>query len=215
MFSPHLRAISPQTITILSSRVLPFPRLVRSPRSHNTASGIRSLTHKQNRTYVSKQRRPGRYRTDVLLTNLLKLAEERHEVMFIVSQLGFGSYLNKPSYAAAVSCLPKPTDLNEEYRRGDFDILIIHRHYGVLVGEVKSVGIASHTGVRITRRQEDAAVIKRLQKAVKQLDKSDTVVRHLLSDLSSGLTVRKTIFLPILAVRSCRGFWMSIRKWNR
>jgi len=54
MFPPHLRAISPQTITILSSRVLPFPRLVRSPRSHNTASGIRSLTHKQNRTYVSK-----------------------------------------------------------------------------------------------------------------------------------------------------------------
>ena len=54
MFPPHLRAISPQTITILSSRVLPFPRLVRSPRSHSTASGIRSLTHKQNRTYVSK-----------------------------------------------------------------------------------------------------------------------------------------------------------------
>nr|KAG5692148.1 hypothetical protein BaRGS_020696 [Batillaria attramentaria] len=56
--------------------------------------------------------------------------------MFIISQLKYGDYLHKPCYTAAAAAagvqLPKPEDLGQQYRRGDFDVLIIHR---TLVGQ--------------------------------------------------------------------------------
>ena len=78
-----------------------------------------------------------------VLANLRALGNAGQEPMFILSQLNFGDYLNQPSYAAAVqaSQLPRPSDLGEKYAAGDFDILLIHRRHGILVGELKSVGI--------------------------------------------------------------------------
>ena len=61
--------------------------------------------------------------------------------MFVISQLNFGDYLNEPCYSAAASLLPRPIDLKSQHKhRGDFDVLLLHRRYGVLVGEVKSIG---------------------------------------------------------------------------
>ena len=131
-----------------------------------------------------------------LLANLQELGNNRGEVMFILSQLNFGSYLNQPSYAAAVAELPKPTDLDPRYQwDGDFDIVLIHRRYGILLGELKSVG-RTQAGVRRTQAQADAVVAKKIEKAVKQLDKSETVVRHVLSGVAPGLTVKNTLLLP-------------------
>ena len=66
--------------------------------------------------------------------------------MFIVSELNFKDYLNKPFYAKYTATLPKPASLRAKdaktYKQGDFDILIITRHYGILVGELKSVGMS-------------------------------------------------------------------------
>ena len=100
-----------------------------------------------------------------VLTNLQELGNDRDEVMFIVSQLDYGNYLNKPSYAA---CFPKPTDLDEKHKRGDFDVLVIHRHFGVLIGEIKSVGVR-HAGVEKTEEAADADVVKRVQTAAGQV----------------------------------------------
>ena len=77
-----------------------------------------------------------------VLANLRALGNAGQETMFILSQLNFGDYLNQPSYAAAVqaSQLPRPSDLGEKYAAGDFDILLIHRRHGILIGELKSVG---------------------------------------------------------------------------
>ena len=115
--------------------------------------------------------------------------------MFIVSQLNFSSYLNKPSYAAEAAQLPRLITLPEKYRRGDFDILLIHRRYGVLIGEIKSVG-RSQPKLGKTPAEDDADVAKRVGRAIKQLDKSEIVVKHVLDDIARGLTVRKTLFLP-------------------
>ena len=138
-----------------------------------------------------------------LLENLQELGKTRQEPMFILSQVNFGDYLNEPSYAAAVKAsqlpkLPQPSDLGKKYEAGDFDILLIHRRHGILVGELKSVG-SNQPGVSKTPAQADDDVAKRVGKAVKQLVRSETVVKHLVSDTASGLTVRKTLFLPYVS----------------
>lgn len=131
-----------------------------------------------------------------LLLNLQELGIQRGEVMFILSQLSFGSYLNQPSYAAAVAGLPKPTDLDPRYQwDGEFDVVLIHRRHGILLGELKSVG-RSKAGVKKTQAQADAAVAKRVGKAVSQLDRSEPVVRYVVSDVAPDLTVIKTLLLP-------------------
>ena len=130
-----------------------------------------------------------------VLRNLQKLGEARHEVMVIQSQLDFGNYLNKPSYAAAAAHLPRPTNLDPSYHRGDFDVLVIHRNYGILVGELKAVG-RKQPGVSRTQAPADNLVAKRVWKAVKQLDKSETVMKHLVGDIAPNLTIRKALFLP-------------------
>ena len=129
-----------------------------------------------------------------MLRNLQELGKAGHEVMVIQSLLDFGNYLNKPSYAAAAknfaTCHLRPC-----YRHGDFDVLVIHRKYGILVGELKAVG-RNQPGVSRTQAQADEDVAKRVGKAVKQLDKSETVMKHLVDDIAPSLTIRKALFLP-------------------
>ena len=124
----------------------------------------------------------------LVLINLQELGKTRQEPMFILSQVNFGDYLNEPSYAAAVKAsqlpkLPQPSDLGKKYEAGDFDILLIHRRHGILVGELKSVG-SNQPGVSKTPAQADDDVAKRVGKAVKQLYKSEAVVKHLEENLS-------------------------------
>ncbi|XP_070185349.1 uncharacterized protein [Littorina saxatilis] len=123
-------------------------------------------------------------------------AEKTNEVMFVLSQLLFSSYLAEPCFAAATKRLPRPVDLKKRNQnRGDFDFLFIHRHYGLLAAEVKSVGTL-FTGEPSLQTQEDAVLAKKVQQAVKQLNKSDDVLKHLTGDLPQRPRVTKTLMLP-------------------
>ncbi|XP_070207914.1 uncharacterized protein [Littorina saxatilis] len=136
-----------------------------------------------------------------MMVNLQELGNSRHEVMFILSQLSFGNYLNQPAYAAATAQLPRPSQLDTKktkYSDGEADFVLIHRQHGILIGELKSVG-KSQACSQNPQPPADADVAKRVTKAVKQLDRSETVVRHLVSDVSPGLTVRKALFLPYVS----------------
>nr|KAG5688053.1 hypothetical protein BaRGS_017807 [Batillaria attramentaria] len=126
---------------------------------------------------------------------LMELGQRQQEVMFVLSQLEYGNYLNKPSYAAAAGHLPRPADLSRSYHRGDFDVMVLHRNYGLLVGEIKSVGL-KFASLSKSQAEADADVAKRVQTALKQLDKSETVIGHIVSDIAHGLLVKKTIMLP-------------------
>ncbi|XP_070203326.1 uncharacterized protein [Littorina saxatilis] len=132
-----------------------------------------------------------------VMLNLQELGDSRHEAMFILSQLQFGSYLNEPAYAAAAKQLPRPKDSAQD-RQGDFDFLLIHRQHGILIGELKSVGKTKGASNE-TQPPADPFLAKKVQQAVKQLDKSERVVRHLMSDIGPGRTVKKTIFLPYIS----------------
>ncbi|XP_070202845.1 uncharacterized protein [Littorina saxatilis] len=132
-----------------------------------------------------------------VMLNLQELGDSRDEAMFILSQLQFGSYLNEPAYAAAAKQLPRPKDLAQD-RQGDFDFLLIHRQHGILIGELKSVGKTKGASNE-TVPPADPDLAKKVEKAVKQLDKSERVVRHLVSDIGPGMTVKKTLFLPYIS----------------
>ncbi|XP_070203630.1 uncharacterized protein [Littorina saxatilis] len=120
-----------------------------------------------------------------VLHNLQQLGDSGNEVMFVVSELNFKDYLNKPFYAKHTGKLPKPANLPKELRhhgkQGDFDILVIHRQYGIMIGEIKSVG-------KTEASQADTVVVKVIDKAVKQLDKCEVNARHMVSDIAPGLT---------------------------
>ncbi|XP_070183023.1 uncharacterized protein [Littorina saxatilis] len=136
-----------------------------------------------------------------VMVNLQELGNNRHEAMFILSQLNFGDYLNQPAYAAAAAQFPRPSDKDTQqtkYSDGEADFVLIHRQHGILIGELKTVG-RWQKDVNNPQPPADADVAKRVTKAVKQLDRSETVVRHLVSDVSPGMTVRKTLFLPYVS----------------
>ncbi|XP_070203221.1 uncharacterized protein [Littorina saxatilis] len=132
-----------------------------------------------------------------VMLNLQELGDSRDEAMFILSQLQFGSYLNQPAHAAAAKQLPRPKDLAQD-RQGDFDFLLIHRQHGILIGELKSVGKKKGASNE-THPPADPFLAKKVKQAVKQLDKSERVVRHLVSDIGPGMTVKKTLFLPYIS----------------
>nr|KAG5688822.1 hypothetical protein BaRGS_017054 [Batillaria attramentaria] len=117
--------------------------------------------------------------------------EQRQEAMFVMSSLDFTAYLNKLDATHAAQ-FPLPGDLPATQREGDFDVIVIHRKYGVLLGEIKSVGIHDNNPT-------DKAVADKVSKAVKQLDKCEKVVNHVMSDVAPGVSVRKTLILPYIS----------------
>ena len=130
-----------------------------------------------------------------VLVNLQELGRHRREPMFILSQFSFDDYLKRSARLPGGEELPRSSDLEISYRRGDFDV---HRHYGILVGELKSVGWYE-AAVSRSQAEGDADVARRLEKAVVQLEKSERVMRHLLNDVVQTLTVRKTLILPYVS----------------
>ena len=92
--------------------------------------------------------------------------DTKTEVMFIISELNFKDYLNKPLYNKDTRGMPKPATFSakdqKNYKQGDFDILIITRYSGILVGEIKSVGMSEGS-------RSDADLIKKVREAVEQV----------------------------------------------
>nr|KAG5692114.1 hypothetical protein BaRGS_014277 [Batillaria attramentaria] len=117
--------------------------------------------------------------------------------MFVLSQLQYGDYLKEPCYSAGAACTyPRPVDQKlkrKNLNQGDFDVVIIHRKYGLLAGEIKSVGCSSTE--RGSVPVSDDEVLNPLRKMlgmkkgkrgkkVGQLRKARDVLRHVMSDLS-------------------------------
>ncbi|KAK7484466.1 hypothetical protein BaRGS_00024351, partial [Batillaria attramentaria] len=91
-------------------------------------------------------------------------------------------------FSKARDLFPTPENLEMRYRRGDFDMLIISPKHGFLVIETKAVGY--------TEVQDKTELQKRVSKALDQLGKSETVLRHLFSDLCETVAISKTLALP-------------------
>ena len=119
-----------------------------------------------------------------------------NDVMFIISDLQFKDYLSNSGSTKYKATLPKPSTFpskdHKSLKQGDFDILIITRNRGILVGELKSVGMSE-------KGRSDADVTKKVTEAIEQVDKSEEMMKHLVGDIAPNLTVRKTLFLPYVS----------------
>ncbi|XP_025112759.1 uncharacterized protein LOC112575255 isoform X1 [Pomacea canaliculata] len=144
-------------------------------------------------------------RDDVAMQRVLfclqKLSEKTGEILVGISQFYFGQYLGNPCYAPAAAQLPSPVNLpssfTRNWRQGDFDILIIHRHYGFVVCEVKAVG-DNLNELDVPKESIDNNIRKKLKDAMRQLDKAEAMLSHLVSDIAAGLRITKTIAVPNL-----------------
>lgn len=134
---------------------------------------------------------------DLVLGLLRDVADAQQEVMMVISQLGFGHYLNKPCYSTAAHYFPRAVDLDQKYRQGDFDVLIIHAKHGLMLGQIKSVG-AIFDSLEMTVKEEEEKVLKKVKLAVSQLIKAKTVLEHLVKDFSMDFHVTRTMLLPYI-----------------
>ncbi|XP_025114095.1 uncharacterized protein LOC112576075 isoform X2 [Pomacea canaliculata] len=126
-------------------------------------------------------------------------AEHRRENMFVVTQLEYEDYLNGDDTFAGHT-LPKATDLDKKNKAIKcFDLMIIHRQHGVVLGVVVDVDLADDSR---GDEEEDKTVLSDLSDAIQQLKKAEGVVSHVMSDLSQCLPIRKTLIFPLLSVSS-------------
>ncbi|XP_070178513.1 uncharacterized protein [Littorina saxatilis] len=124
------------------------------------------------------------------------------QVMFVVSQLEFRNYLNNMSANAQTSALPRAVDDDLQKQKkgeGDFDTLIIHREFGVIACEIKAVG-DNFASINLTEAQQIENIEKRVSSAVKQLQKSRVVLKHLVSDYPKPPRIRVTLMVPNISV---------------
>ncbi|XP_025092362.1 uncharacterized protein LOC112562948 isoform X2 [Pomacea canaliculata] len=134
-----------------------------------------------------------------VLSGLRALADDQHEVMMVISQLRFENYLNKlckEKLSPSASPYPRANSLQDtRLHKGEVDILILHRRHGLVVGEVKSVG-ANWTQLPCSERDKSRSLGTRVAKAVFQLNRTETVLRHFVSDMAADLRIKKILFLP-------------------
>ncbi|KAK7477372.1 hypothetical protein BaRGS_00031390 [Batillaria attramentaria] len=123
---------------------------------------------------------------------LRELTDKLSEVMVVVSQLRFEDYLKEPSYRASIVKFPKPVDT--KHRRGVFDFLIIHPVHGLLIIEIKAIGDRFESSW--PEAKKDAQVSKKVELAVKQLNKVKAVLTHLISDKKPAPPVKTALVMP-------------------
>ena len=133
-----------------------------------------------------------------ILHCLHEFFQQNSQVVFVLSQLNFTAYLGEACFAAAACEFPRPVDLKaQDQNRGDFDFLFIHRQYGLVAFEVKSIGTKFSSEVA-DQPSEDRALVKRLQQAMKQMNKSRDVLKHLAGDLPQPPRVTTSLMLPYI-----------------
>lgn len=141
-----------------------------------------------------------------VLFTLRKFSTEDHEVFMCLSQFPFGSYLGEERFAPAAANLSLPGNLPQQWhwslRQGDFDILLIYPSYGVVICEVKAVGISTEEPQYVQCER----VMKKLREAIGQLDKAEVMLKHLVSDIGDSLNVTKTIACPNLSTHQLKRY---------
>ncbi|XP_025112302.1 uncharacterized protein LOC112575028 isoform X1 [Pomacea canaliculata] len=135
-----------------------------------------------------------------VLNCLRHLADRDQQAMFVLSQFTCDDYLASVDEQFAHHKLPMPSDLtrrDKDYE--NFDVLVVHRQYGVVVVVVKASVCTADMGVEI---RDNERVVQDLREAVKQLDGAERMLKHLMADVKPDIAIRKTLMLPNLSLKS-------------
>lgn len=129
-----------------------------------------------------------------ILHNLHLLAEDEKEVMFVISQFKYDTYLTTSVKSYHGHRLPMPDTLRENVKDyGDFDLLIVHRQHGLVVAVVEACGNESGENTETT---EDTKLQEEIRNGAKRLKNAEHMIQYLLSDTPWDLPVSKTLMLP-------------------
>ncbi|XP_025103292.1 uncharacterized protein LOC112569647 [Pomacea canaliculata] len=167
-----------------------------------SSSAAQALGHQPPRVQDSDVRDDAAL--ELVLKCLQKISEQNKEVLVGLSQLKYEQCLGEPCYSSVAAQLPVadslPSSFPRNWKQGDFDVLLIHRHYGFVVCEVKAFGDNIHE-LSMPQQDIDNNIRKKLKQAVSQLDKAEAMLSHLVSDIAPGLRITKTIAFPNLTAR--------------
>lgn len=123
-----------------------------------------------------------------LLHRLLKtLCQDKPQVMVGIFNLNFQHILAN---------VPPNAKLRTASSRGEIDILIVHRDYGILVAETKAVDGDIFNKMKKSEKEIQSIVKKKLKRALHQLTKEKREMISLLSDLSDRPRVSCLLMLP-------------------
>ncbi|KAK7096075.1 uncharacterized protein [Littorina saxatilis] len=123
-------------------------------------------------------------RDDTANNTVLKCIQQlsQNQVMVVVSQLEFRNILKSLTKKA-------------KNKDGDFDTLIIHRRYGVLACEIKSVGINFDT-IQKSEKDKKTIIEQKVNQAVTQLEKSRGELQRKVSHHPNPPKIRTTLMVP-------------------
>lgn len=137
-----------------------------------------------------------------VLYSLQKMSEQKREVLFVVGQLPFRRYLGEPCYSAAAEYLHSSYSLRvahqQNWKEGDFDVLILHPLYGLVVCVVM-VYADKVTSPDISIQDTVSKIRSKLEEAISQLNNAEAMLPFLVSDIIPDLRIRKTIAFPNLS----------------
>ncbi|XP_025113009.1 uncharacterized protein LOC112575386 [Pomacea canaliculata] len=135
-----------------------------------------------------------------ILQNIHQMVDSEKEVMFVISQFDYNSYLSTLGDNFSGHQLPMPAKLRQQDQNyGDFDLLIVHRQCGLLVVVVKTCTVRTGDG------QDDTKLVDEVKKGVNQLLDAEHMLQHLLSDQQWNLAVHKTLMQPNVSKEVLRG----------
>jgi hypothetical protein len=112
--------------------------------------------------------------------------EKSGQGMVVISQLEFRKYLDKttdPISAAAYDNLSHLKALGPDYHDGEVDVLAVHSKHALLVMEVKAVWGKKEWLATASEAEWHKALVDKVLKDLKQLDKNVTRLQHLTSDI--------------------------------
>ncbi|PVD36585.1 hypothetical protein C0Q70_03570 [Pomacea canaliculata] len=136
---------------------------------------------------------------------LKKMAEAQTEVMVILGQPRLGDRsLQTPFTAADAQMFPRnspPSTLTQSlvgWGKGDFSLLLVTRNYGLVVCQMKMMGVSYLRSFKQPEEKLDVFIRKVARQAMQQILLRERSVRSVVNQYAPGLAVRKTLGLPFV-----------------
>lgn len=136
---------------------------------------------------------------------LKKMAEAQTEVMVILGQPRLGDRsLQSPFTAADAQMFPRnspPPTLTQSLvglGKGDFSLLLVTRNYGLVVCQMKMMGVSYLRSFKQPEEKLDVFIRKVARQAMQQILLRERSVRWVVNQYAPGLAVRKTLGLPFV-----------------
>ncbi|XP_025083122.1 uncharacterized protein LOC112557462 isoform X2 [Pomacea canaliculata] len=136
---------------------------------------------------------------------LKKMAEAQTEVMVILGQPRLGDRsLHTPFTAADAHMFPcnsPPPTLTQSlvgWGKGDCSLLLVTRNYGLVVCQMKMMGVSHLRSFRQPEEKLDVFIRKVARQAMQQILLRERSVSWVVNQYAPGLAVRKTLGLPFV-----------------